>query len=49
MIYSYGTEEKKDEPNNILPTVLVIGASAALIAAAALFMGYRSRKKRMIE
>ena len=49
VIYSYGTEEKKDEPNNILPTVLVIGASAALIVAAALFMGYRSRKKRMIE
>ncbi len=49
IIYKYTKPAENSDNRKILPVIITVAASAALLAAAGLFIGYRSRKKHLIQ
>ncbi len=49
VVYKYAKPVPSDNDKKLLPVIFAVTAGAALLAAAGLFIGYRSRKKHSIK
>ena len=49
VIYSYTEPKAQPAEKNILPALLVAAGSAAILAAAGIFIAYRKKKKHIVK